>query len=73
VSYTFAAAPIVWCALLYSFILHWRVFHGTWPMTGTKRTTIAIQPGLCGGVSERRVVVFDLAEDVVHPVAFFAG
>jgi hypothetical protein len=29
VSYTFAAAPFFWCALLYSFILHWRVFHGT--------------------------------------------
>ncbi len=43
VSYTFAATPIICCTLLYSFILHWRVFHGTWPTTGTKRTTIAIQ------------------------------
>ena len=41
--HTFVAAPIIWCAVLYSFFLHWRVFLGTRPLTGTKRTTIAIQ------------------------------
>jgi hypothetical protein len=43
ISFAFATAPIVWCVLLYSFILHWRVFHGTWPDTRTLRTTIAIE------------------------------
>jgi hypothetical protein len=36
-------------------------------------TKAAFQPGLCSRVSERRGVGFDLAEDGVHPGAFFAG
>jgi hypothetical protein len=32
-----------------------------------------IEPGLCNRVSEGRRVGFDLAEDGVHPGAFFAG
>ena len=43
VSLAFAVAPIVWCVLLYSFVLHWRAFYGAWPDTRTLRTTIAIQ------------------------------
>jgi hypothetical protein len=43
VSYLFAATPVVWIGMLYSFVLHWHSFHGRWPETQSKRTTIAIE------------------------------
>src|SRR5262245_48270959 len=43
VAYFFAAAPVIWTVLLYSFVLHWHSFHRHWPEAHAKRTTIAIE------------------------------
>ncbi|HMO65651.1 MAG TPA: hypothetical protein PKE47_10600 [Verrucomicrobiota bacterium] len=40
---SFAAVPLIWCLLMYAFVIHWRLFHGAWPDTRGKYTTIAVE------------------------------